>query len=526
MAEADEIASRLAGVADPLAMLAGIFAAAPMGLQIYRADGTSLLTNQAFRDIFKSEPPPGYNVLHDEIAEQQGMLGLIRRAFSGETITTPTMWYDPRDLKQVQVSDGQRVAMQVTMFPLRDAAGVISHVAVVIKDQTAEMTAAALADARAVEAEEATERARYLAGASEAFTGSLDLQETLQGICEVCVPRLADYCVIDAEGPDGTWQRICSATSEETRQMLLGASSLAPPPPGSGVETHASFPLLARGKLRGTLGLGRTAEGPRPGPAEVALAQEFARRAAQAIDSSRLYAEAQRAVRLREDFLSIAGHELKTPLTALSLQIQTLRRRLERPERDDEALAHSAETADRQVRRLGALVQQLLDVSRLTSGRLDLEPEDVELVALVQEVASRFEGAQARGGSELTIRANGPLWGRWDRLRVDQIVTNLMTNAFRYGRGRPVEVTLSSRGPLAHLSVRDGGIGIAPKDQKRIFGRFERAASQRNYGGVGLGLWIVSELLLALGGSVRVESQLDQGATFFVELPLFRDQGS
>src|SRR5207237_9980138 len=100
--EVVEIEKRLSGVSDPLAFLAGIFAFAPVGLQIYRADGHSLLTNRAFRELFGSEPPPEYNVLEDEIAARSGMLGLIRRAFAGETITTPPIWYDPRELTQVK----------------------------------------------------------------------------------------------------------------------------------------------------------------------------------------------------------------------------------------------------------------------------------------------------------------------------------------------------------------------------------------------------------------------------------------
>ena len=138
MERLDEIRVRLAGISDPVRLLQGIFAYAPFGLQVYRADGHCLLTNKAFRDLFGSEPPPEYNVLHDEIAERQGLLGLVKRAFAGETVQTPTFWYDPRELQQVHVTEGRRVAISITLLPLFGASDSVEHVALVIKDQTEE----------------------------------------------------------------------------------------------------------------------------------------------------------------------------------------------------------------------------------------------------------------------------------------------------------------------------------------------------------------------------------------------------
>jgi signal transduction histidine kinase len=137
----DEMRDRLAQLGDPVALLQGLFAFAPVGFQIYEASGRSLVVNQAFRDLFGAEPPPEYNVLRDEIAERSGVLALIHRAFAGETVDVPTMWYDPRELTQVKIEQGNRVAVASTFFPLRDGAGRISHVAIVFKDLTAEMNA-------------------------------------------------------------------------------------------------------------------------------------------------------------------------------------------------------------------------------------------------------------------------------------------------------------------------------------------------------------------------------------------------
>lgn len=152
----DEVRAKLAQVPDPLALLAGFFAQSPTGLQVYDASGRSLLTNAAFRELFGSEPPPGYNVLTDEIAEARGILGMIKRAFAGETVQTPATWYDPRELRQVQVAEGKRVAIEATVFPLRDTQGEVSHVAIVFKDLTAELLAREQAEAGRAAMEEFT----------------------------------------------------------------------------------------------------------------------------------------------------------------------------------------------------------------------------------------------------------------------------------------------------------------------------------------------------------------------------------
>ncbi|HEY7509824.1 MAG TPA: histidine kinase dimerization/phospho-acceptor domain-containing protein, partial [Vicinamibacteria bacterium] len=137
----EEIRDRLARLEDPVALLLGLFAYAPVGFQIYEASGRSLVVNQAFRDLFGAEPPPEYNVLRDEIAERSGALDLIHRAFAGETVNVPALWYDPRELTQVKVETGNRVAVSATFFPIRDREGRVTHVAIVFKDLTAEMLA-------------------------------------------------------------------------------------------------------------------------------------------------------------------------------------------------------------------------------------------------------------------------------------------------------------------------------------------------------------------------------------------------
>jgi signal transduction histidine kinase len=195
-------------------------------------------------------------------------------------------------------------------------------------------------------------------------------------------------------------------------------------------------------------------------------------------EMARLYNEARRAVRARDDFLSIASHELRTPLTSLQLATQSILRQAKRREAED----HGGEVP-------------IPWVKERVEGVLDLV-------------------------SQLSIETPGPVTGRWDRMRLAQVLTNLLSNAGKYGRGKPVSISVTEAAGGARVTVRDRGIGIAAADRQRIFERFERAVSSNQYSGFGLGLWIVSEIVKAMGGDITVESALGAGAAFTVTLPL------
>ena len=228
---------------------------------------------------------------------------------------------------------------------------------------------------------------------------------------------------------------------------------------------------------------------------------------------------AHAAVRLREDFLHIAGHELKTPITAMLLQVQSLQRQLRNPSPDLARMPDRIDKAAANLKRLNRLVEELLDVSRLTAGRLLLHLEEVDIGEVLAEVADRFEDQRARSGSTLAIEAPPGLCGRWDRMRIDQVMTNLFGNAIKYGAGKPIAVTVTAPDDRVRVTIHDQGIGIGAEHHGRIFGRFERAVSDRNYGGLGLGLWIAHEIVQAHGGTIGFESTPGAGTTFFVELP-------
>jgi signal transduction histidine kinase len=250
-------------------------------------------------------------------------------------------------------------------------------------------------------------------------------------------------------------------------------------------------------------------------------AEGFERMAALSEERGRLYREEQEAVRRRDDFLSIAAHELKTPLTSLQLHLQGLmsqvRQGMERmpPER----LGAKLESANLQTQRLGKLVNELLDISRIAQGQMLGKLEEVDLVHVVRAVVERSRDGLGRAECALRLDLPPSLVGHWDPMRLDQVVTNLLTNAMKYGAGSPIEISMTGDSTHARLRVRDEGIGIAEGDAARIFERFERAVSVRHYGGFGIGLWIVREIVQALGGTIEVESVPGQGATFTVTLP-------
>jgi PAS domain S-box-containing protein len=403
----------------------------------------------------------------------------------------------------------------------------------------------------------------FLVETGALLSSSLDYETTLAKLTEALVPRLGDWCAIELlEGrelrllsiehvdpakvslartlrakypPDpratrGAYQVARTGRSElypEIPDELLAAGAQSPEHlrviREVGMKSAMVVPLSPReGTVVGVITVISTSAARRYEGADLALLEVLGRRAALAIENARLYREARGAIHVRDEFLAIAGHELKTPLAALQLQVQGLVRLAQRAdvagsvdrlrERLDKTLALG--------RRLDELIKELLDVSRITAGRLTLERESCDLVALVRRVLDRFADQVAGAGATATLGGDSRVLGHWDRARLDLVVSNLITNAIKYAPGKPIELTVEEASPArARLVVRDHGIGIAPEDQSRIFGPFERAVSDRHYGGFGLGLWIVRQVVEAHGGSVRLESSPGQGATFFVELP-------
>lgn len=239
----------------------------------------------------------------------------------------------------------------------------------------------------------------------------------------------------------------------------------------------------------------------------------------------RAFQEAQKALGLRDEFLSIAAHEMKTPLTSMKVQIQHLQRVMDRAsggQVDASRLRPVVAGALLQMRRFQELSDQLLDLARLASGRLEPCYEPLDFREVVAEQLRRHEEAAAKARSELHLECDESILGECDRLRLEHIVNNLLSNAIKFGAGRPVAVRLEAPAGFVCIQVRDQGIGIASEDHGRIFERLERAVDSRHYGGLGLGLWIARQSAKVLGGDITLESEPEKGSTFTVELPRTR----
>ncbi|OJT23995.1 hypothetical protein BO221_17810 [Archangium sp. Cb G35] len=409
-------------------------------------------------------------------------------------------------------------------------------------------------------AELAERRSRFLAEAGELLSESLNYEETLMRLSRLCVRSMADWCVIDVV-VDGELRRLAGAHVDPSKEPLIEKLRREYPPrqdsahAATAVQRHRQplvmpdltdelirrmtdnaehqrlihelgsttalvVPIIARGQMLGVISLASGEAGYHYGNAELELAQEVARRAAIAIDNARLHGQTQEAIRVRDEFLSVASHELNTPLTSLTLALQSLLRSLQMGRIvEPQDLKKQLERALQQGARLGRLNRALLDVSLLHSGRLPLELRDVDLGAVVRETVEHFAPELMRARCPVSIQEDARALGVWDRTRLGQIVANLLSNAIKFGAGRPIELRVGNLGGRARLTVTDHGIGIEPSQRARIFGRFERAVSERHYGGLGLGLYISRGIAEAHGGNIQVESQPGQGATFTVELP-------
>jgi predicted ATPase/signal transduction histidine kinase len=409
--------------------------------------------------------------------------------------------------------------------------------------------------------------ARFLAGAGAALAESLDLAETLARVVALAVPAFADWCFLDLVDGAGHVHRAQVAFADPAQAQLADALKRYSIAPGDhdrqpltqashqrrallcrqlteqqsramatdeahcqlvealGAVSLIAVPLVARERTLGVLTFIVAQSGRRYDEQDLALARQFADRCALGMDNASLYHEARAAIQVRDDFLAVASHELRTPLMPLQMQIHLMERRLpslfENPE-SAAWLSKSLATLQRQGKRLERLVSELLDIARITGGQLHMELGRVDLEQVVHDVAERLQesGESSSSGSVVTIDCPAPVIGHWDRTRIEQVINNLLSNALKYGQGHAINVVLTHSSGNAVIAVTDRGLGIEAAHLQRIFGRFERAVSASNFGGLGLGLYIVREILATMGGTVQVISAPGEGSTFTVVLPL------
>lgn len=407
------------------------------------------------------------------------------------------------------------------------------------------------------------QRLVFLAEASRILASSLNYEHTFTRLAQLSVPELADWCAIHVIADDESIRRLSVAHVDENKAQwareLLERYPFDPDSP-SGLahvlrtgkpELFADIPdamlvesahnaehlemlrtveftsamivpLRARGRTLGAMTF-VTAESRRHyGLADLEFVQDLARRTAISMDNARLYHEAQCAILAREEFLSIASHELKTPLTTVKSYAQMLSARLRKPNSDPKRVQHLTNRLEDQILRLETLVIDLLDASRIQQGRLEISPESVDLVPLTREVMSRFEDAPERlPEHSLVLDAPEPVVGNWDPARLDQVLTNLVSNALKYSpQGGEIRVRLRQHAHDAEIAVSDQGIGIPREEQTHLFEPFTRATrSGEVASGQGLGLFITAQIVQAHEGTIEIESQPGSGSTFSIHLP-------
>jgi PAS domain S-box-containing protein len=475
------------------------------------------------------------------------------RAYVVETRTAAIAAGEPYTFDvRFQQHDGQFRWHTVKVVPLRDATGTI----------LAWFGAAIEIDSR----RRAEEALGLLAEASSALAESLDYQTTLQTVARIVAPRLADYCLIDLMGEDGKAERVATAHRDPAQELLIQQARRYPPAPGSKSPLLAALtsgtpvfapdvsdewiqqvaqsdehlaqvralrpisvmlvPLPVRGRTVGAISFVRVDGSQRYDATDLKLAEDLARRAAQAIDNARLYHKAQTAIREREVLLSITSHELKSPLAALGGYAQLLKRRTTQegtlPPRDQNAVHAILD----QAQRLNRMLDVLLDLSRIESGQLTIARAPLELTALVAGVVEEMQATleTAQSGHTLTLEmATEGLSVVGDALRLEQVIRNLLGNAIKYSpAGGAIRVRVSRDGFQACVAVIDQGIGIPEAALPHLFDRFYRVSSSaQEIEGFGIGLYVAKEIVTQHAGTVRAESVEGHGSAFTVCLPLY-----
>jgi PAS domain S-box-containing protein len=475
--------------------------------------------------------------------------------------------------------DGPPFQAAVTVTWIRDGQGRASGFRWLVRDISARLRAEALErdsrlkavllsreQAARAEAEAARQRLAFLAQASAHLAGSLDSETALAGLARLAVPALADWCAVDLLDPDGAIRRLAIVHADPARVAWATEQDRLHPPdaeaawgvphvlrtarpqldaalpdlpptasPGdlarlrvlreAGIVSAMAVPILARRGPVGALSFATAESGRRYGPADLALAEDVARRAAAALENARLYREAQESDRRKDEFLAMLAHELRSPLAPMVTALRLLDG-APGDARQDRAVA----ILRRQVQHLTRLVDDLLDVSRIQSGKIKLERRPLDLREVARQCAESYLSDGPAGHAIALALDPQPVVVEGDRVRLCEIVGNLLDNAVKYSpAGSPIRLAVERDAGHGAIRVQDQGIGIAPEMLGRIFDVFAQADTSldRAPGGLGLGLTVVRQLTEMHGGTVSASSQgIGRGTEFVVCLPLAAEPGA
>lgn len=464
----------------------------------------------------------------------------LAEAATGASVAQPTSATDEHLIRDawLRTRDGRSVPIASHSAPIRNDDGAPVGAVVVLRDMSARMRS--------------EERLRLLAELSRLLIDTFDYRQHLQQVVNLIVPRYADWCAIDVLLADGRRHRLAGAPALEAPPVANASAtpaSLGPArvinsgqteyiaqlseaqraalaelavPPELKLHSWICVPLMVRDQVRGAISFARARAAAAYDADDVAFAEEIARRTAHAVDNALLYQQAQDAVQARDAFLSIAAHELKTPLTSLLGYAELLHRRLTRNPVAEERELRLLNVIVDQTRRLNRLIGVLFDLSRLQTGQFTIARSPLDVVALTARIIGEVQPTLERHQLHFAPPAT-PIYIIGDDLRLEQVLQNLLQNAVKYSpNGGTIDVSLTQHHDWVRLVVRDQGMGIPAEALPNIFRRFYRAANaeRRNDGGMGVGLYVAQQIVELHGGHIDVESVEGRGSTFTVWLPL------
>lgn len=483
-----------------------LFEQAPLSIQLLDASGRTLRVNRAWMDLW--EIPQSvienfilkeYNIRQDSQLQKKGIDTYIEKAFAGELTHIPASLYDPAQIGQ----PGRARWVEAVAYPIKDDQGKVREVVLIHED--------------------VTERVVY----EKAITESEERFRLL-------VEGTKDYAIfmLDPDGFVVSWNSGAERTKGYRANEVVGRhfsvfytpEDVATSKPQQELQQARDVgEYAAEGwQLRkdGSRFWASTVLTPLHGKA--GELRGFSRVIRDITQRKELEDSLREAIRARDEFVSVASHELKTPLTSLKLQAELRQRHLARGNNHSltpEGLQKMVEDDRRQIDRLARLVDDMLDITRINTGKLTLQRDTCELCDIALDLIERFGPQFEAASCAVSYDAPSPVHGQWDRFRLEQVIINLFTNVIRYAPGRPVHVTIKRQNDNAILSVQDQGPGIAAVDQSKIFGRFARLVSVSERSGLGLGLYIAKEIVEAHGGTITLQSEVGKGTTFTIELP-------
>jgi PAS domain S-box-containing protein len=466
---------------------------------------------------------------------------LTKSLLNGETIDDEEILY--------QRHDGSQIQIRVSSAPVKDLEGNIAAAVLVASDITTITRSERIKE--------------FLSGLSSILMKTLDYEETIHQIAISSVPELADGCIIDII-EEGKIKRLVTKHSSPELELLLQelqqkfSPTLDSPQPAAGVirsgvpelfkildqkiirertlsnehaelifrigaKSHISVPIKIRGNVIGSISLLITSDRDNFDETDLATAVEVGRLASICIENSKLYRSSQDAIKQRDEFISIASHELKTPITSLKIQLQLADRLASSSESgfiEASYVKKLTTISNKQINRITLLVEDMLDISRISSGKLALNLTKTDVSQFVTEVLLRFESQLDALKIDFESHIEENIIAECDSFRIEQVLINLLTNAIRYGDNKPIKAILSKHRNTVRFQIIDQGPGIASKDLERIFERFERAISADNISGLGLGLFISRQIMEQHHGSLTVESTVGQGSIFTFQFPV------